>query len=422
LGLGSVFLDQEYFLFTSCEKACAEMPFSSRCQQDPNQTQDSSSEYDSLPEVSILDVYDLASDIGKEFEKMISLHGSEMVQGLMPKVVGVLELLEKISTQSEQERQTVEELRNTISLLEHEKREKAIDRLRYEKEIEQLEENWKKESHELLQTISRLQEQNKKLQSSLKEREELDKSIPRSPIAKEPDWDLFEKIRESNEKQREQLREKEKELQDKVSEAETLQSQVDRLTDSNRELRRKTNHVQQQLRSLVEERADLQAMLQESSKTVTALNKRLGVAQRDNQDLVQSQTDTQEKEKSKAIADVNDPNKPRFTVSELKEILCERNELKARVSDLEDELSMYRPKGRTQVAKIVPSVDNAESAVGNDWTDLEGEEADLPVQGPLPYEPEDAPWRRSKKSGIRKLFKKFFPLPGALSAVGVLGP
>ena len=156
------------------------MPFSSRCQQDPNQTQDSSSEYDSLPEVSILDVYDLASDIGKEFEKMISLHGSEMVQGLMPKVVGVLELLEKISTQSEQERQTVEELRNTISLLEHEKREKAIDRLRYEKEIEQLEENWKKESHELLQTISRLQEQNKKLQSSLKEREELDKSIPRS--------------------------------------------------------------------------------------------------------------------------------------------------------------------------------------------------------------------------------------------------
>ena len=60
--------------------------------------QDSSSEYDSLPEVSVLDVYDLASDIGKEFEKIISVHGNEFVQGLMPKVICVLELLEKISS------------------------------------------------------------------------------------------------------------------------------------------------------------------------------------------------------------------------------------------------------------------------------------------------------------------------------------
>lgn len=127
------------------------MPLSSKSQEHP----DSSSEYDSLPEVSILDVYELAADIGREFEKLINLHGSELLQGLMPKVVSTLELLEKISIQSEQERTTVQDLHNTISLLEHEKREKANDRLRYEKEIEQLEENWKKESHELLATISR---------------------------------------------------------------------------------------------------------------------------------------------------------------------------------------------------------------------------------------------------------------------------
>ena len=67
-----------------------------RCVADDQQ--DSSSEYDSLPEISVLDVYDIASDIGKEFEKMISTHGNEMVQGLMPKVIGVLELLEKTSS------------------------------------------------------------------------------------------------------------------------------------------------------------------------------------------------------------------------------------------------------------------------------------------------------------------------------------
>lgn len=31
-------------------------------------------------------------------------------------------------------------------------------------------------------------------------------------------------------------------------------------------------------------------------------------------------------------------------------------------------------------------------------------EEDLPVQGPMPYEPDDAPWKRSSdKSGVRKL-------------------
>lgn len=49
-----------------------------------------------------------------------------------------------------------------------------------------------------------------------------------------------------------------------------------------------------------------------------------------------------------AIYDLDDPNRPRFTTQELKDILHERNELKARVSDLEDELETYRPKNKTE--------------------------------------------------------------------------
>lgn len=30
-------------------------------------------------------------------------------------------------------------------------------------------------------------------------------------------------------------------------------------------------------------------------------------------------------------------------------------------------------------------------------------EEEAPVQGPLPYEPDDAPWKKSSESGIRKL-------------------
>lgn len=47
--------------------------------------------------------------------------------------------------------------------------------------------------------------------------------------------------------------------------------------------------------------------------------------------------------KNKAIYDLDDPDRPKFTTNELKNILTERNELKSRVNELEDELSQYKP-------------------------------------------------------------------------------
>jgi RILP-like protein 1 len=47
--------------------------------------------------------------------------------------------------------------------------------------------------------------------------------------------------------------------------------------------------------------------------------------------------------KNKAIYDLDDPDRPKFTTNELKDILTERNELKSRVNDLEDELSQFKP-------------------------------------------------------------------------------
>lgn len=47
--------------------------------------------------------------------------------------------------------------------------------------------------------------------------------------------------------------------------------------------------------------------------------------------------------KNKAIYDLDDPDRPKFTTNELKDILTERNDLKTRVNELEDELLQYRP-------------------------------------------------------------------------------
>lgn len=84
-------------------------------------------------EMSVVDVYDLASDIGKECEKIIDLFGADSLLKLMPKVINVLELLENTATRNESENTRMQELNDRIAHLECEKQEKAVFRQRFDK-------------------------------------------------------------------------------------------------------------------------------------------------------------------------------------------------------------------------------------------------------------------------------------------------
>lgn len=84
-------------------------------------------------EVSVIDVYDIASDIGKEFEKIIDCYGSDALTGLMPKVITALEQLEVLATKNERENSNIQDLQAKVLKLESDKLEKAEDRLRYER-------------------------------------------------------------------------------------------------------------------------------------------------------------------------------------------------------------------------------------------------------------------------------------------------
>lgn len=84
-------------------------------------------------EVSVIDVYDIASEIGKEFEKIIDAHGAEAVTSLMPKVINALEHLEVLATKNERENVIVQELKAKIVKLESDKIEKAEDRQKFER-------------------------------------------------------------------------------------------------------------------------------------------------------------------------------------------------------------------------------------------------------------------------------------------------
>ena len=43
------------------------------------------------------------------------------------------------------------------------------------------------------------------------------------------------------------------------------------------------------------------------------------------------------------VIDLNDPNRPRFTLNELRDVLQERNELKTKLLEVEEDLKAYKP-------------------------------------------------------------------------------
>ena len=79
--------------------------------------------------------------------------------------------------------------------------------------------------------------------------------------------------------------------------------------------------------------------MHDQQREMHLLQKQLGKAAMECEELSQVSS-----LKGKVIYDENDPQRPRFSLPELRDILQERNALKARVSDLEDELAVFRPR------------------------------------------------------------------------------
>ncbi|XP_054729507.1 RILP-like protein homolog [Anastrepha obliqua] len=389
---------------------------------------------DAIDDIAVVDVYDLASDIGKEYERIIDRYGPDAVTGIMPKIINTLELLEALATKNERENATIQELREKIAQLESEKSEKAEYRRRFEREMEVLEEQWRTETNELVEVVQTLQDENKRLvkqtqdlQSSSAQSSGLGASLTESIISITnnelnsalTDTQVLQRLKEQIYKQRDELKLKEHELQEKYGEIENLHIQIDRLKSSGRDAHRRRKMLQSQVKTLCEERADFLAQLQDQYRDINQLRKQLGLAEKENEDLVKSCSE-----------DPNDPNRPRYTTLQLKELICERDELISTVDNLTEELKALKPNNAKVTAACGGGNNNGAGGGGGDSSsydyddeddevDDESQEAheaecgtppdhDAPVQGPLPYEPDDAPWKKSSESGIRKFFRRLF--------------
>ncbi|XP_076340051.1 RILP-like protein 1 isoform X3 [Tachypleus tridentatus] len=333
-----------------------------------------------VEKVCVEDVYDLASEIGKEFEKIIDIYGIEIITSLMPKVICALEQLEFCASRNDSVDLEISDLNSVIVQLQYEKIGKQEYKSKLEKELEQIEDIWREETNRLSELVTELKEENLRLYSSLKEKENI-LSEKSSGCVSEQDLKIAQKLKEIVDRQREQIEQKDQELHHKCNDVEVLQLQLQELVQFNKDLQSKQKYQQCQMKALVEEKMELQVQLEEYQRKLQQLRSQLGVAVKENLELAQVENELVLDLQRKIVIDLDDPERLQLTVDEIKRIMCERNDLKAKMNELQDELTLCKsqPPSKSDVVD--------------------------PVQGPINKEPEEKLFPPAKPLGIRRFFQ-----------------
>ncbi|XP_005403090.1 PREDICTED: RILP-like protein 1 isoform X2 [Chinchilla lanigera] len=363
-----------------------------------------------VAELTVMDVYDIASLVGHEFERVIDQHGCEAIARLMPKVVRVLEILEVLVSRHHVAPE-LDELRLELDRLRVERMDRIEKERKHQKELELVEDVWRGEAQDLLSQIAQLQEENKQLMTNLShkdvgfseeefQRHEASQSagITRVPSQasrfkhtslapglepvlpaggqqrettgmSERERQVMKRLKEVVDKQRDEIRAKDRELGLKSEDVEALQQQQTRLMKINHDLRHRVTVVEAQGKALIEQKVELEADLQTKEQEMGTLRAELGKLQerlqgelsQNGQEEPETEPGTEERvsdDAEKAAVDPKDPSRPRFTLQELRDVLHERNELKAKVFLLQEELAYYKSEEieeETRIPQPVPA-------------------------------------------------------------------
>lgn len=305
-----------------------------------------------VAELTVMDVYDIAALVGHEFERVIDQHGCEAIARLMPKVVRVLEILEVLVSRHHVAPE-LDELRLELDRLRLERVDRIEKERKHQKELELVEDVWRGEAQDLLSQIAQLQEENKQLMTNLSHK---DVSFSEEEFQKhegmsERERQVMKKLKEVVDKQRDEIRAKDRELGLKSEDVEALQQQQTRLMKINHDLRHRITVVEAQGKALIEQKVELEADLQTKEQEMGSLRAELGkLRERLRGDPSQNGEEPEAEpggeesfsEAEKAAMDLKDPNRPRFTLQELRDVLHERNELKSKVFLLQEELAYYK--------------------------------------------------------------------------------
>ncbi|XDV32217.1 hypothetical protein PO909_003086 [Leuciscus waleckii] len=290
--------------------------------------------------MTVDDVYEIAKVVGSELEKLIDSYGKSSVEGLVSHIVKVLEILESFAARNQSHKCKEDDLLKAFETLQLQQQKK-----RHVKECDESSNSL--ESRDWHQKEKKLKENVEVLQSQVRQLKEENQELlthlqcthSKEDRTQRQEREVMLKLKEVVDKQRDELRAKVQEISSMSKEVEALQEQQERLMKINAELRHKQNIIQTQLKSAVERKADMEADLCEKQKEIERLNSQLERAS------VNTAAETSSSAidlTDKMIIDLKDPNRPCFTKMEVREMLFERNELKANLFLVKEELAYYQ--------------------------------------------------------------------------------
>ncbi|XP_029547902.1 RILP-like protein 1 isoform X6 [Salmo trutta] len=321
-----------------------------------------------VTDLTVMDVYDIAAVVGQEFERIIDQYGCEALSRLMPKVVRVLEIVEVMVSRNSISPET-DELRLELDKLRLERMDRLEKEKKHKKELELVEDVWRGEAQDLLSQIAQLQEENNTLLTNMSIKDPMsEEDLQRHEGMSERERQVMKKLKEVVDKQRDEIRAKDRELTLKNEDVEALQQQQSRLMKINHDLRHKISVVEAQGKALIEQKVELeagaQARVQEMGalrQEVTRLRERLqGDMPPQGPEVPPPQLPSPAQEalcdEEVDGLDQKDPNRPRFTLQELRDVLHERNELKSKVFMLQEEVAYYKSEeGEDETGPPTPS-------------------------------------------------------------------
>lgn len=126
--------------------------------------------------ISVESIYESASEIGEHFKKLIQLFGAETFEILISCVVRVLENLEDVTVQRNNCLKLVDKLHKQIDELQKDHQKRIQEQLKFQMEIEDIDELWRKENGKLEQYVKYLKNENNRL-NSMKTSENLSHSL-----------------------------------------------------------------------------------------------------------------------------------------------------------------------------------------------------------------------------------------------------
>ncbi|XP_077707910.1 rab-interacting lysosomal protein isoform X2 [Canis aureus] len=242
-------------------------------------------------------VYHLAGALGTELKELARRFGPEAAAGLVPLVVRALELLEKAAVGPDPD---------------------SLQVSAQQAEVE----------------LRRLREENERLRRELR-------SGPQEERA------LLRQLKEVTDRQRDELRAHNRDLLQRSQETEALQEQLQRLLLVNAELRHKLAAVQTQLRSARDREGERELPHQGAVEPARDRAGGAGDAQRRGSERATADAGAPGTPEDQAAA-LQQPGRPSeagqcsFSREELEQILQERNELKANVFLLKEELAYFQ--------------------------------------------------------------------------------